>query len=209
MSNVKDIIIAKLKVKAHKWSDVYQLYQYNRKKIDICSINKRMEVWNIAREYNCNVLIETGTYLGEMIEFQQDHFEKIYSIEISEFYYNFTMNRLKEYKNINILHGDSESELGKVIDSLSKEDRVIFWLDGHYSGGNTGKGNQDSPIIFELETIIKDNRDDIILIDDARCFVGKDGYPDMKWIKEFSEKHGKRMVCYNDIIRILPRIDGK
>lgn len=207
MKSAKDTLGADLKVRIHRVSDIYQLYQYNKNKKDICSINKRMEIWNTAREYGCNVLIETGTYLGEMMEFQRNHFDRLYSIEISDFYYHYSRNRLKKYDNISIIRGNSERELGRLIDNIPESDKIIFWLDGHYSGGNTGKGNQDSPITNELKTIMEKNRNDIILVDDARCFVGRSGYPEMSWIKDFCAINKRRMVCYNDIIHILPLIN--
>ena len=56
--------------------------------------------------------------------------------------------------------------------------RCLFWLDGHYSGKGTGKDEMNCPTANEL-IIIKNSgrKNDVILIDDAREFKGKDGYP--------------------------------
>ena len=101
---------------------------------------KRKLVAHYAQHFQCNVLIETGTYLGEMIEYQAKNFEKIYSIEVADLLYNFSSRRLKKKKNISVMKGDSSIVLGKIMELISQNDRVLFWLDGHYSGGKTGMG---------------------------------------------------------------------
>jgi hypothetical protein len=46
-----------------------------------------------------------------------------------------------------------------------------YWLDGHYSGGDTGKGVKESPLLQELEVILKRNlRGEMIYIDDMRLY---------------------------------------
>ena len=56
--------------------------------------------------------------------------------------------------------------------------RILFWLDGHYSGEGTGGCDEVCPIIAELRLIAQSKRKDhCILIDDARLFIGEDGYP--------------------------------
>ena len=84
-------------------------------------------------------------------------------------------------------------------------ERAIFWLDGHYSDGITAKGDLNTPILKELEAILSHNiKDHIILIDDARCFVGKDDYPTIEQLKNFVYKRNNNLkfeIEY-DIIRI-------
>ena len=108
---------------------------------------KRSIVARCGQQFHCNVLIETGTYLGEMIEYQAKYFEKIYSIEISELFYNFSSKRLRKRKNIIVMQGDSSTVLEKVIRKLTVTDKVLFWLDGHYSGGKTGMGGGSVPYL--------------------------------------------------------------
>jgi len=62
--------------------------------------------------------------------------------------------------------------------------RILFWLDGHYSGEGTACGDQVSPILQELDLIkAHPRRDHCILIDDSRLFTGVDGYPTLKATK--------------------------
>jgi hypothetical protein len=55
---------------------------------------------------------------------------------------------------------------------------VLYWLDGHHSAGNTGRGAKDTPIREELDAVFaRGHPGDVILIDDARCFDGTRDYP--------------------------------
>lgn len=169
-------------------------------------IYKRKTVESYAQKYSCNIFVETGTYLGEMIEYQERNFEKIFSIEIADLFYNFSTKRLKKKKKISIVKGNSGTELGMLLKQFSVDDRILFWLDGHYSGGNTGKGEKNCPIYEELNCIFK-GRDgkDIILIDDARCFNGTEDYPDLIELERFiKDRYSEAKInVKEDIIRVI------
>lgn len=52
---------------------------------------------------------------------------------------------------------------------------ITFWLDGHYSGGNTGKRIKRSPILEELKQIAQHPiKRHTIIIDDVRCIGSVD-----------------------------------
>ena len=112
--------------------------------------------------------IETGSYIGDGIQLAIDSgFEKIYSIEISEDYYSICKDRFINNKNVEMIKGDSFYELEKIIND--SEVPFTYWLDGHYSGGKTGFGELEFPIMIELESILKRGiNGEIIYIDDMR-----------------------------------------
>jgi hypothetical protein len=115
------------------------------------------------------------------------------------------VERFRETGNVRILRGDSGEILPDVLATI--EGPVIYWLDGHYSGKGTAlAGNTQCPIIAELDAIIKrGNAEDIILIDDARLFGWRDGYPRIQTLKKITSPlrtHSLRIV--EDIIAIAP-----
>lgn len=196
-----------LKVWAHKISDGIERGKgYKGQGNPAPRMLKRKTVAAYAKSKQCNVLIETGTYLGEMVEYQANNFKKIFSVEIADIFYEFSSKRLKKYKNISIIKGDSSTVLGKVCKEISRDDRVLFWLDGHYSGGQTGKGEKACPIYEELSCIFETREDkDVILIDDARCFNGKGDYPTLSDLSMFIRQARKNanIEVKEDIIRVI------
>lgn len=166
---------------------------------------KELAVAEFGQKYHLTTLVETGTYLGDMIFAEKNNFSKIYSIEIDKTLCENARNRFKNFKNVEILLGDSGVVLIDLVPKLN--DGVVFWLDGHYSGGVTGRGSLDSPIVQELSTIFNSSlRRLAILIDDARLFVGTDGYPTMQELRQFVEAKKPGWTCelIYDIIRIYP-----
>lgn len=165
---------------------------------------KEKAIIEYFNEYHYKVFIETGTYLGEMVYALKDKFYKIYTIELSEYLFKTARNRFKENTNIHFLQGDSGIALEKIVKQISEP--VIFWLDGHYSGGNTSKGEFDTPIIKELQSILLSPYSHIILIDDARCFGNSEfpDYPSIEVLKKFifMSQPKCNFVVKDDIIRI-------
>ena len=126
-----------------------------------------------------NVFIETGTYNGETIFSMEPLFNKLYTIEISEKYYtntknyyfsnNLLENNSSYDKKINFLLGDSSIVLQYILPIIT--DKCIFFLDGHWSSDDTGRGEKDCPLIEEITHINNLCKTDaIIIIDDFRLF---------------------------------------
>lgn len=122
-----------------------------------------------------NIFVETGLYHGETIKELKHYgmmqkFEKIYSIEIQEeFIHNFwRRNEKKDYSNLILINGDSSTQIKKLIEKHI-DSKFIFWLDGHYSAGDTGISeiSGECPLIYELNQILELNKIPIIIIDDV------------------------------------------
>jgi hypothetical protein len=118
------------------------------------------------KKYNC--FIETGTFNGDTIFSLEPYFNKLYTIEFSEKYYNNTKNKYSGSK-INFILGDSSIVFETLLPIIT--DKCIFFLDGHWSGGDTGRSNKDCPLYEEITNINNlFTNDAIIIIDDFRLF---------------------------------------
>jgi hypothetical protein len=141
-------------------------------------VYKKRRIRRLARENRCDTFIETGTFYGQMVNFARRIFRTIISVEIYPPFHRENVAQFLHDPDVNILFGDSGKNLPEAISIASG--RILFWLDGHYSGSGTGIGEKVSPIIEELRLIAKAGRkDDCIVIDDKRLFTGRDGYPTM------------------------------
>lgn len=148
---------------------------------------------NIFKQYPNMFFIETGSYMGDGIsQAIEANFDTIISIELSDKYYNICKQKFKNYQHVNIIKGDSSEVLPSIIGNIDHP--ITFWLDGHYSCGDTACGKYWAPLIQELEAI-KNHKINhhTILIDDMRCW------------KSFSEKHG---FDTSDIIKMLNHINS-
>lgn len=166
---------------------------------------KQRVVLQHAAKYDLKHFIETGTFQGDMVAAVLDRFESIISIELSEDLWRKAVGRFDEYSHVHIIHGDSASTLAKVIPDISHP--ALFWLDGHFSGGETARGATETPIHDELTAILRRPvAGDVILIDDARLFGSNPDYPSLELVKAFIHalSPGRSVLVRNDIIRVLP-----
>jgi hypothetical protein len=165
---------------------------------------KRIIIKSYLEKYKIKNFIETGTFLGDTLAYiAADKTILCTSIELSDFYFDLNKNRFKSYGNVKLVKGDS----GIIINELTKtiESPTLFWLDGHYSGGNTEKGTFETPISLELDSILSSNiPGHVILVDDARCFIGADDYPILESFIDKIRKTGKYDIeISTDIIRLV------
>lgn len=150
--------------------------------------------------------IETGTYLGEMVQAVKSAFTKIHSIELNPQLAHEAEAYFKSQSHIFIHQGDSGLVLKDLLKKIQKPS--VFWLDAHYSSGVTAKSDLygDTPVLEELSTILNWwILRSAVLIDDARLFVGKDGYPTLEDVQSLVTKENPSLTCFveSDIIHIF------
>lgn len=167
---------------------------------------KQLVIKEFQEKTQYNVLVETGTYRGDMVHAQRNNFRHIYSVELSFELWTNAYRRFRKYPYIEILHGDS----GKVLDKITTRlcEPAIFWLDGHYSGGVTAIGDKQCPIYGEIDAIFKGKRfKHVILVDDARCFTGDCDYPSVEELTKYVESKDPSYsaTIKDDVLRFIPR----
>lgn len=143
------------------------------------------------------VFVETGSYQGDTTyNASLCNFKEVHSIELSDFYHSIVKTRFENNPNVHIHLGSSSDILGSVIENINE--KIIFWLDGHYSGGNTAKGDKYCPLEEELNWIKSHKiKNHVIMIDDIRL-AGTEWILPLdsikKLIKEINENYEFEMI---------------
>ncbi len=186
--------------------DLWQLISYRlRPSIPPPHVIKFNTIVYYKRLYNITILIETGTFEGEMVRKCRNYFQKIWTIELDEQLAGKVEKRLSRFQNIHVVQGDSPSKLSEILPLV--EEPALFWLDAHYSGGITAKGDTETPILDELRVIRAHSiKRHVILIDDIRCF-GQGDYPELSEVKKelYCINPTYQISVVNDILRCEPR----
>lgn len=170
---------------------------------------KRDMLLDYKSRFGLQILVETGTFKGDTVEAMRKEFRKVYSIELSEKFHQEAKKRFAGVTNVDLRQGDSGKVMPEVVSELNAP--TLFWLDGHYSGGDTAQGDLNCPVWGELEAIFSAQMTQpfVVLIDDARCFrhVGAVDYPAVsdiqKWVAD--RRPDLTLEVGMDCIRIAPK----
>lgn len=156
-----------------------------------------------------NEFVETGTYYGTTTEWASNHFGHVSTIELSEELYNKTLTKLCDKKNITFYQGDSRNHLQYIINTIGQP--AIFWLDAHWSGGETAGEDDQCPLIQELNIIYTSPYDHIVMIDDARTYTlpprkpnDPEQFPNICDIIDITRRKEVYITILEDVIYIIP-----
>ncbi len=141
---------------------------------------KNFNLNELKNEYQIEVFVETGTYMGASLEYAiKSNFKDLYSIEILDSYYKKCVEKFKNNTNVHLYHGSSVDGLKKISEDI-KEKNVLFWLDAHLPDFYDSSYNEDYlnneeiyiPLKKEI-SVIKNNKNisnDVFIIDDLRIY---------------------------------------
>jgi hypothetical protein len=154
---------------------------------------KRRFLRDYARAHDLRVFVETGTLYGDTVAGLRGAFDRLHSIELDDTLFAAAQERFAGDRKITLWHGDSGDVLERVLAAVDAP--ALFWLDGHYSGGGTGRGVEDTPILRELQHIAHHPHRERhhLIIDDARCFGSLDGYPTAIELKRYCSQQGFKL----------------
>lgn len=139
------------------------------------------------------VFVETGTLNGAgIVRALNSGYNKVISIELDENFYKVAKESFTLVPNVEVVHGDSGLVLGEVIENINE--KITFFLDGHYSGHGTACGIHEYPLLPELNHIKNHSiKDHVIMIDDLRLWKNYDKELNlenvMTFIKTINEKY--------------------
>lgn len=151
---------------------------------------KRSFLRAYARRHGLRIFVETGTLYGDTVAALRSTFDQLHSIELSPELYEKASARFAGDAHIRLWLGDSGEVMPCVLETIREP--ALFWLDGHYSGDGTARGIEDTPICRELVHISKHllRGEHLIVIDDARCFIGLSDYPNLEQLKQLAHSLG-------------------
>jgi hypothetical protein len=193
------------KKKLAKQNRTIQRWEKKGRPVPTPDIVKHTTLISYARKYSLKAFVETGTLHGDTVEAVKGVFDRIVSIELSETLFEKASARFRSDKNVTIIQGDSGKLLGSIAGSLKQP--ALFWLDGHYSAGETARGENDTPILDELRHVLASAETrHVMIIDDAHCFGADPAYPSLDELKRFvlSQRKGLSISVQDDSIRIEP-----
>lgn len=114
------------------------------------------------------VFIEGGTYHGDTACWAAEHFATIHTIEADpNLHLRFTRDAPFPH-NITAHLGSTTDVLPHIVSGL--DGPAIFWLDSHWSAGDTYGAANECPLIEEIGIIYRSPIDHVIFIDDASFF---------------------------------------
>lgn len=119
--------------------------------------------------HNLRYFVETGTYLGQTAYWASQFFEQVVTIEFSQSLYEQAIAQYAHVPNLACRYGHTRDQLEQLVPQL--EAPALFWLDAHWSGGETYGETDECPLLDEIETINQSKFEHFILIDDARLFT--------------------------------------
>jgi hypothetical protein len=144
--------------------------------VSLPDATKRLFISHAQSVLGYPTFVETGTYMGQMSWHASRLFRTVHTIELSPTLAKRAVEMFAGRSNVTVHPGDSARVLPELLRTIDTP--CIFWLDGHYSGDVSARGDSDTPILAELEAIAAHRvRPHGILIDDCRVFGTDDAYP--------------------------------
>ncbi len=148
--------------------------------------------------------VETGTYRGETTALLAGVARRVVSLEPEPALHAAAARRFAGTPHVEIVNATSEQAFATLLPTL--EGPLCFWLDGHFSGGPTFKGPNDTPVLHELAVIAAQLPrwpQALVLVDDLRLFNGRvhqyGEYPPLRVLVDWAEAQGLAWHIEHDI----------
>ncbi len=167
--------------------DLYRLVTFDVRNPH--SLSKLRNIDALRRKTGARTFVETGTYLGVTAARCARLFEKVVTIELDPELTRKAKQYLGRFPNVEVIEGDGLAVLPEVLARGDVRDVLVF-LDGHFSGGVTARGDIPEPAVLEVDVLAR-FRDRIraIVVDDFRCFGVEDGFPSKAELLASLERH--------------------
>lgn len=158
------------------------------------------------KETDIPLFVELGTASGGSIKEAAPYFKECVTIEINEDrpLYDSTLRNVKWLigNTIDILPGLIEEFINYKSDNKIEDHRYcLFWVDSHFDGDKPKNSKyKDCYLLEELDIISLYSQDSIIIIDDARLFMGNPPQPNnaLEWpnLQQIFEKFRQKFPYF-------------
>jgi FkbM family methyltransferase len=163
-----------------------------------------------AERYGREVLIESGTCYGNTVAAVLDLFSEIWTVELAPLLRAQAVARFASAPHVHCVLGDTTDVLPGLLTQASGRP-ALLWLDGHWSEGDTARGERETPIVAELEAVLSRPERYVVLVDDARCFSGRphdctrvhEDYPSLGWVRDRALSAGYTWELADDVVRLV------
>jgi hypothetical protein len=165
---------------------------------------KQRTVRDYGRRHGLRVLVETGTYYGEMVAAMRRHFDRIESVEYDAALARRAAQRFAGDAHVRIHEGDSERVIPSLLTTLAEP--ALFWLDAGYYGW-AGREGRTERLSEELTAILRHPvPGHVVLMDDAHGLDGRNGALTVPALEERlrAEFPSRAVAVTYDILRITP-----
>ena len=162
--------------------------------------------WAVLERYGsgAQTWVETGTYLGDTTALLARWAPTVFTIEPEPTLASNAAKRFEATPGVTVMTATSELALPQILQSLTGT--VSFWLDGHYSAGNTFLSDNETPITAELAEIerhLARLSHVAVLVDDMRCFDPTQqafaSYPSRSFAVDWANRNALSWTIEHDI----------
>ena len=188
---------------------------------------------DMVKKYGLVNFLETGTGMGDSVDYARPFFDMCYSFECYDQIYELAYNRFYGMNDVKIIHADTSEKLYINLYKLGIQKPTFFFLDAHFPGADFHYESYTEymeyakkyPLESEVDQVLKVKRveRDVFVIDDLwlyepggdygakDCPVPKDHLPDPDTIKRVHEMLKKthnelRDLRYQGFLIYLPKM---
>jgi hypothetical protein len=123
---------------------------------------------DLRNALNLSRAVETGTFQGVTARSLADIFMDVVTIELSPELQAAAAQGLSDLPNVRSVQGHSGVLLREVAHAVTP---TLYFLDGHWSGGDTAGVEEECPVLDEIAAIGPGHPNDCLIVDDARLFT--------------------------------------
>ena len=114
---IEGSLIPNLFLQMRCYRELWQ-WKWNGRPIPVPHLIKQRIITEYARQFQLDTLVETGTFLGEMVYAMRNKFRRIYSIELDSVFASRAQSIFASQPHITILQGDSSILLSQILSEI-------------------------------------------------------------------------------------------